>query len=115
MLESAPRGGKQHLHRNKTVTTFELEVHRVLQGLGSGEVVTYEDVAREAGFPGAARAVGSLLARTDIPVPWWRVVTAGGRLVPGHEREQAAMLRGEGVRVVALRVQPAELRSRRRR
>ncbi len=90
-------------------------MNRVLEKLRHGEVVTYGDVAREAGFPGAARAVGSLLARAAAPVPWWRVVTAGGRLVPGHEREQAAMLRSEGVRIVRLRVQPAELPSRRSR
>ena len=29
--------------------------------------------------------------------PWWRVVNASGRLVPGHEAEQARRLRTEGV------------------
>ena len=32
-------------------------------------------------------------------LPWWRVVNAAGRLVPGHERTQAALLRAERVRV----------------
>jgi methylated-DNA-protein-cysteine methyltransferase related protein len=78
---------------------FEQAVVRVLQSLGPGEVVTYGEVAAEAGFPGAARAVGRVLATGDDDVPWWRVVTASGRLVPGHEAEHARRLRAEGVAV----------------
>jgi methylated-DNA-protein-cysteine methyltransferase-like protein len=62
-------------------------------------VVTYGEVAAEAGHPGAARAVGHLLARSDGTLPWWRVVTSTGRLVPGHEVEHARRLRAEGVDV----------------
>jgi methylated-DNA-protein-cysteine methyltransferase related protein len=69
----------------------------VLGRLAPGEVVTYGEVAAEAGYPGAARAVGTVLARTGVEVPWWRVVTASGRLVPGHEREHARLLAAEGV------------------
>lgn len=78
---------------------FEHAVVRVLDGLGPGEVVTYGEVAAEAGFPGAARAVGRLLAGSDGAHPWWRVVTSTGRLVPGHEAEHARRLRDEGVAV----------------
>ncbi len=60
-------------------------------------MVTYGEVAAEAGSPGAARAVGNILGRCDDDVPWWRVVTSTGRLVPGHEAEQARRLRSEGV------------------
>jgi methylated-DNA-protein-cysteine methyltransferase related protein len=81
------------------MTRFEQEVVRVLQSLRPGEVVTYGEVAAEAGFPGAARAVGHLLATSGDDLPWWRVVTASGRLVPGHEAEHARRLRAEGVPV----------------
>jgi methylated-DNA-protein-cysteine methyltransferase related protein len=67
--------------------------------LGPGEVATYGEIAREAGYPGAARAVGQLLARGEDDLAWWRVVTRSGRLVPGEERRQAALLRAEGVEV----------------
>jgi methylated-DNA-protein-cysteine methyltransferase related protein len=90
---------------------FEPRVVAVLARLAPGEVVTYAEVAAEAGFPGAARAVGSLLGRTEAEVPWWRVVTAGGRLVPGHEVEQARRLRSEGV---ALRNGKVAMAARRR-
>jgi methylated-DNA-protein-cysteine methyltransferase-like protein len=86
------------------VTPFEEAVEGVLRGLRPGEVVTYGEVAAEAGYPGAARAVGRILAASDGAYPWWRVVTATGRLVPGHEPEHARRLRAEGVAVVDGRV-----------
>lgn len=79
------------------MSEFTARVVEVITRLGPGEVVTYGEVAAEAGRPGAGRAVGHVLATTD-GLPWWRVVTATGRLVPGHEREHARRLRAEGVR-----------------
>jgi methylated-DNA-protein-cysteine methyltransferase related protein len=84
--------------------TFDERVARVLERLQPGEVVTYGEVAQEAGYPGAARAVGRLLATSDGEFPWWRVVTVQGRLVPGHEAEHARRLRAEGVEVANGRV-----------
>jgi methylated-DNA-protein-cysteine methyltransferase-like protein len=85
------------------LTPFEAAVATVLAALGSGDVVTYGEVATEAGYPGRARAVGRFLSQHD-GYPWWRVVTASGRLVPGHEAEQATRLRAEGVTVIGNRV-----------
>ncbi|MBC8365037.1 MAG: MGMT family protein [Actinobacteria bacterium] len=78
------------------MTPFEEAIGRVLDALGPGEVVTYGEVAVEAGFPGAHRAVGRFL-RTHEGHPWWRVVTTTGRLVPGLEADQARRLAAEGV------------------
>jgi methylated-DNA-protein-cysteine methyltransferase-like protein len=80
------------------VTEFERRVRRVIAGLRPGEVATYGEIAEEAGHPRAARAVGTVLARSE-GLPWWRVITARGRLVPGHEATQARRLRAEGVPV----------------
>ena len=82
------------------MTEFEEAVARVLGTVGPGEVVTYGEVATEAGFPGRARAVGRFLADHGGDHPWWRVVTSTGRLVPGHEATQAERLRAEGVEIV---------------
>ena len=60
--------------------------------------MTYGEVALEAGFPQAARAVGQFLSRNE-GFPWWRIVNAQGRLAPGHERKQAKLLRSEGIEV----------------
>ena len=81
------------------MTPWEQAIERVLSELRPGEVVTYGEVALEAGRPGAARSVGAFLASSEGSCPWWRVVTAAGRLVPGHEAEQARRLRSEGVAV----------------
>ena len=84
--------------------TFEERVAAVLARLQPGEIVTYGEVAAEAGHPGAARAVGRILATSGGSHAWWRVVTVDGRLVPGHEAEHARRLRAEGVPVVGRRV-----------
>lgn len=82
---------------------FPDAVAQVLLRLEPGDVVTYGEVAAEAGHPGASRAVGNLLRRTE-GLPWWRVVASSGRLAPGHESRQAELLRSEGVLVKSGRV-----------
>lgn len=82
---------------------FGEEVSKLLERLEPGEVVSYGDVAEEAGFPGAARAVGNLV-RSTPGLPWWRVVARSGRLAPGLEQRQTELLRSEGVTVVNGRV-----------
>jgi len=88
------------------MSPFEQAVVAVLASLRPGDVVTYGEVAAEAGYPGRARAVGRILATSDQDLPWWRVVTATGRLVPGHEVEHARRLRAEGVPVTDAHVRP---------
>lgn len=80
------------------MSAFADAVRAVVAAIPQGHVVTYGEVAAEAGHPGAARAVGGIMAGSD-GLPWWRVVAATGRLVPGLEREHAARLRAEGVAV----------------
>jgi len=87
------------------VTEFERRVRAVIAALRPGEIVTYGEVAEEAGYPKAGRAVGNVLAEGE-GLPWWRVVSASGRLVPGHEAEQARKLRAEGIAVAGRQVHP---------
>lgn len=82
---------------------FTAAVMAVIERLQPGEILAYSEVATEAGYPGAARAVGNLLRRTP-DLPWWRVVTATGRLVPGNESRQAELLRAEGATIKGGRV-----------
>ena len=84
-------------YRKAVDDDFASRVGAVLKRLRPGELATYGEVAEEAGYPGRARAVGRILAEDGGQYPWWRVVTATGRLVPGHEAEQARRLRAEGV------------------
>lgn len=83
--------------------TFADRVRAAVQDLDKGEIATYGEIASDAGRPGAARAVGRILSGSD-GLPWWRVVTASGRLVPGMEDEHALRLAREGVPVRRNRV-----------
>lgn len=85
------------------MTRFEEKVTKVITSLQPGDVVTYGEVAAEAGFPGAARAVGTLL-RNSEGLPWWRVVGAGGRIRTPNPERQIRLLTDEGVLVVNGRV-----------
>ena len=78
---------------------FRHKVLAAVRSVGPGQVASYGDIAEQAGFPGSARAVGTLLAASgpEDELPWWRIVTASGRLAPGKEATQARLLAGEGV------------------
>jgi methylated-DNA-protein-cysteine methyltransferase-like protein len=70
-----------------------------------GTATTYGDVARAAGLPGRARQAGYALKHLPpgSHLPWHRVVGAGGKIVFPHgsspHREQARLLRSEGIKV----------------
>lgn len=85
---------------------FRSRVLAALRSVGPGQVVSYGDLAAEAGYPGAARGVGAVLAgsRPEEGLTWWRVIYGDGRLAPGKEREQARLLTAEGVTVRGGRV-----------
>lgn len=85
---------------------FRRRVLTALASVGPGQVVSYGDLAAQAGFPGAARGVGAVLAgsRPEERLCWWRVVYSDGRLAPGHESEQGQLLTAEGVAVSDSRV-----------
>ncbi len=80
------------------LTGFQQSVVDVVAALGPGDVVTYGEVAMEAGAPGAAQAVANTLRR--VPgLAWWRVVPSGGRLYRTHAPVQGQLLEAEGVHV----------------
>ncbi len=64
------------------LSPFAQRVLQVLQTVPHGATVTYQELARLAGSPGAARAVGGVMAANPLPIiiPCHRVVTASGGL-----------------------------------
>lgn len=95
---------------------FRKRVLTAIASVGPGQIVSYGDVAAQAGYPGAARGVGAVLAGSGPQdgLCWWRVVYSDGRLAPGHEREQSRLLRAEGIEVRDGRVRaPGKKRARR--
>lgn len=65
----------------KARTPFTNRVLRVVAAIPAGRVSTYGDVARRAGRPGAARAVGNILRDAPDPgLPYHRVIGAAGAI-----------------------------------
>lgn len=64
------------------VGDFRLRVYEALREVPPGATVTYGELARRAGAPNAARAVGRAMATNPLPllIPCHRVLASGGRL-----------------------------------
>jgi methylated-DNA-protein-cysteine methyltransferase related protein len=81
------------------------EIRHTIMRIPKGRVATYGQIAKLAGYPGAARQVVWAL-RSAAGLPWQRVVGAGGKiLLDGHSAmEQRFRLEMEGVRFNGTRV-----------
>jgi methylated-DNA-[protein]-cysteine S-methyltransferase len=81
---------------------FRRRVLEAARTVPPGTTITYGELARRCGAPGAARAVGQALARNPfaIVVPCHRVVGAGGRCggfsAPGGTATKLRLLAAEG-------------------
>jgi methylated-DNA-[protein]-cysteine S-methyltransferase len=84
----------------KTLTS---KVYLAIKKIPTGKVSTYQEVARAVGYPNAARAVGSALAKnpTLVIIPCHRVVKSDGRIgnyVKGQKQKER-LLKKEGILV----------------
>jgi O-6-methylguanine DNA methyltransferase len=62
-------------------TNFSKRVYAVVKKIPRGKTMTYGEVARKAGKPGAARAVGTLMSKNfDDSIPCHRVIRSDGKL-----------------------------------
>ena len=81
---------------------FKQNVLAVVVKIPRGEVLSYKEVARRAGNPRAARAVGSIMKQNRDPnVPCHRVICSDGK-IGGFNRGKefkAVLLRKEGVKL----------------
>ena len=84
----------------RTVSPFQRRVLAAARRIPRGRVVSYGELARRIGSPGAARAVGQALGRNPVPIviPCHRVVAGGGRLggYVGGAAIKRTLLRLEG-------------------
>ena len=88
-------------------TVFFRRVLSIVKRIPPGRVATYGDVARLAGRPGAARAVGNIMREAHEPgVPYHRVIAAGGRVggYGGHPGLKQSLLSAEGHRLRGRRI-----------
>jgi len=86
----------------RSSTPFQRDVLTTVQKVPRGEYLTYGELARRIGRPGAARAVGQALGSNPIPIliPCHRVLASDGSLGGysgrGGVRTKEALLRLEG-------------------
>ncbi len=93
---SKPQRAKKEI----VLTKFAEKVYGVVAKIPKGKTMTYKQVAQKAGKPGAARAVGSLMAKNYRPgVPCHRVIRSDGRIGQynrGGQLRKTELLREEG-------------------
>ena len=83
-------------------TPFQRAIWKAISTVPFGTTISYGELARRAGFPGAARAAGAATGRNPIGiiVPCHRIVGAGGGLTgyAGGLARKRALLALEGAR-----------------
>jgi O-6-methylguanine DNA methyltransferase len=91
----------------KAETAFTRRVLAIVRRIPVGRVTTYGTVARLAGKPRAARAVGNIMRDARLPgLPYHRVIAAGGALsgYGGNIALKRSLLVAEGLAVSSGRV-----------
>ena len=97
------------------LSAFQARVVRACRRIGRGRVRTYGELAASSGSAGAARAVGTVMAKNRFPiiVPCHRVVGCGGGLGGYSARDgiktkqRLLQLEGAQLRTSRARRQPA--------
>ncbi len=83
--------------------SFTESVWEVVRKIPKGSVLTYKEVAIQAGNPKAARAVANIMAKNyDTDIPCHRVIRSDGGLGGynrGGEKKKRAILQAEGLKL----------------
>ena len=81
---------------------FKEKVFAVVKRIPKGKTLTYKEVAKRAGKPGAYRAIGNILNKNHDPkIPCHRVIRGDGK-AGGYNRgfsKKLSILKKEGVRL----------------
>lgn len=84
----------------KTMKTFKEKVLHIVSKIPKGKTMTYKDVAKQAGRPGAARAVGTFMkGNYDPKIPCHRVIRSDGKIGDynrGGSEQKRKLLNKEG-------------------
>lgn len=85
------------------MTTFQEKVLKIVKQIPKGKVLTYSQVAKQAGVPNASRAVGTVMANNkDKTIPCHRVIRSDGSIgayngIQGTDK--SALLKKEGISI----------------
>jgi len=101
--KSRAKENRSHASIGRSSTAYD-RIYAVVRRIPRGRVMTYGEVAARAGHPRAPRLAGYALYALlpGTPLPWHRVVGAGGRLTlarlsPDSALTQRMRLEREGV------------------
>ena len=72
---------------------FKDKVLKIVSQIPKGKTLSYKEVARKSGKPGASRAVGNILNKNyDPKIPCHRVIRSSGK-IGGYNRGPGAKLK----------------------
>ena len=91
------------------LTPFQKRVYEALIQIPAGQTITYQDLAKLAGSPKAARAVGYAMAKNPfiLTIPCHRVINANGTIgqySAGGESKKIELLQKEGIPIQNKRI-----------
>ncbi|MBI5361450.1 MAG: methylated-DNA--[protein]-cysteine S-methyltransferase [Planctomycetes bacterium] len=87
-------------------TSFQKKTYYILRKTKPGMVICYSELARRAGRPGAARAIGTAMSKNQIPIfiPCHRVIKQNGQIggfsAPGGANLKKKLLRLESTDII---------------
>ena len=87
------------MKRQKTIDSFKEKVLTIVSSIKKGSTFSYKQVAKRAGNPHAARAVGSILKKNyDPTIPCHRVIHSDGSIGDYNrgKRQKMILLKKEG-------------------
>lgn len=92
---------------------FDAAIWEVVSTIPQGQVMSYGEVARAAGFPRHARMVSRAMSRSGTLLPWHRVIRSDRSLAfpieSEHYHQQKGLLLAEGSVILNGKVRPAEI------
>jgi len=81
----------------RTPATFKSRVFQIVSDIAKGKTLSYGEVAKRAGNPKAARAVGNILNKNyDPKIPCHRVIRSSGKFGgynKGFKKKAAILIR----------------------
>ena len=99
-------------HMLRSQNKFDKSIWETVANIAAGQVMSYGEVARAAGFPRHARMVSKAMCRSATTLPWYRVVRSDRTLAfePGSEayNRQKGLLEKEGIQIINGKVIPLE-------
>ena len=91
---------------------FDKAIWQAVSRIASGQVMSYGEVARAAGYPRHARMVSKAMSRSAEPLPWYRVVRSDRTLAfevgSKSYNKQRGLLENEGLQFIDGKVVPVD-------